>query len=309
MRAAVLDLGTNTFNLLVGELNPDSQLHILFSSKISVKIGEGGINKGEILPAAYTRGINAIAQHFKTIRKYRVEKIKAFGTSALRTARNGKSFISEIKAMTGIEVEIISGDIEAELIYYGVRQTYNCDSGKYLILDIGGGSNECIIADNKKIYWKKSYPLGIARLLERFKISDPITTQQLEEITKYFTSETTDLRDAVLQYNITTLVGASGAFETFKSMIHEIDNFESQTSMFPESIKISDIDFQHLYQKLILSTEADRRSMKGLEPIRIEMIVLAIHFVKFVTDLLKISQIVVSNFSLKEGATVQLLKH
>lgn len=307
MKAAVLDLGTNTFNLLIGEATADNRLNILHSSKIPVKLGERGINKGEISPQSYNRGIYAILEHYNTIRKYNPDKIKAFGTSAFRTARNGNEFISEIKSLTGIDIETISGDEEAEFIYHGVKQTIPDFPDKYLILDIGGGSNEFILADNSTIYWKKSYPLGIARQLERFKPADPLTVEQLQIINNYLARETSDLKENIIKHNITTLIGASGAFETFVAMIHEWGNFETQTGLMPESIEIPLSDFDKLYKKLIFSSSTERMNMKGLEPMRIEMIVLAIHFVKFVTGSLNIKRIIQSNFSLKEGAILNLL--
>jgi exopolyphosphatase / guanosine-5'-triphosphate,3'-diphosphate pyrophosphatase len=306
MRAAVLDLGTNTFNLLIAEKTDEKGFKILLNTKIPVKLGEGGINTGEILHAAYKRGIVAINEHFKTINQYKVDKIKAYGTSALRTARNGNQFIKEIKSHTGINVEIITGELEAELIYYGVRQTLNLNSEKVLILDIGGGSNEFIIANKQKIFWKKSYPLGIARLLEKFKPSDPITVSEIETIDKYLAVVLTDFFEQVKDANITTLIGASGSFESFLAMIKKLDNFVSQTAIVPESVPIGIDEFEKLYDLLICSTEAQRRNMKGLELMRIEMIVLACHFVKFILRSTNIRQIIQSNFALKEGAIINL---
>jgi exopolyphosphatase/guanosine-5'-triphosphate,3'-diphosphate pyrophosphatase len=306
MRAAVLDLGTNTFNLLIAEKNKGKGFTILFNTKIPVKLGERAINKGEIIPEAYKRGINAIQEHFNTINFYKVDKIKAYGTSALRTAKNGNQFVSEIKNLTGIDIEIITGDLEAELIYLGVRQTVSMNSDRYLILDIGGGSNEFIIANNKKIFWKKSYPLGIARLLEKFKPSDPITSSDIEEIDKYLAFELGDLFEQVKKANISTLIGASGSFETFMAMIKKLENFHSQTAMAPDSAPVALDDFEKLYQLLIRSTAVQRSVMKGLEPMRIEMIVLACHFVKFILRSTDIREIIQSNFALKEGAMAQL---
>jgi exopolyphosphatase / guanosine-5'-triphosphate,3'-diphosphate pyrophosphatase len=307
MKAAVLDLGTNTFNLLIGENNRSDSLHVLHSSKFPVRLGEKGINHGEIIPEAYDRGIKAISEHYKTIQQFNPEKIKAYGTSAFRTAKNGAKFVSDVKSMTGIDIETISGDQEAEFIYYGVRQTYTHTSGKYLILDIGGGSNEFIIADNNKYYWKKSYRLGIARLIEKFHPLNPITGEQLQAIDEYLSDELSNLRDIVSKHNISTIVGASGAFETFVAMIKETEVYETQIGLFPESVKISSADYKKLYNQLIFSTIEERRYMKGLEPMRIEMIVLAIHFVKFVTSSLNIRNMYQSNFSLKEGAILKLL--
>jgi exopolyphosphatase/guanosine-5'-triphosphate,3'-diphosphate pyrophosphatase len=308
MRIAVLDLGTNTFNLVVAEQNGNASFQILHSSKLPVKLGEGGISKGEITKAAFNRGVNAVLEHHNQIQLFGAEKIHAYGTSALRTAKNGLKFLATIKDKTGIDIEIISGDREAELIYYGVRQTHPMDKGIYLILDIGGGSNEFILADKHKIYWKKSYPLGIARLLDRFKPSDPITGDEITRINAFIAGEIEELIEKVREFNAETLLGASGSFETFVAMIHASDELtETQVALWPKSIPISNDEFDMLYRKLIRSTTGERRIMKGLEPMRIEMIVLACIFTKFIIETLKIKTIIQSNFALKEGAIYQLI--
>ncbi len=310
MRVAVLDLGTNTFNLVIAEKNETVALRILHNSKLPVKLGEKGINKGEITKAAFDRGIEAVKIHYQTIVEFQVDKIKAFGTSALRTTRNGSQFIQTIKDLTGIEIEIISGDTEAELIYFGVRQTHPMNKGKYLILDIGGGSNELIIADKDRIYWKRSYELGIARLLELFKPSDPISPGEIKKINDYLSNELHDLTMQVDLHHVKTLLGASGSFETFVCLIRsESTDIESQSSLIPQSVAISFEEFNTLYEKLIRSTIAERSKMKGLEPMRIEMIVFACLFIKFILETQKLKEIFQSNFSLKEGAIYQLFKN
>lgn len=307
-RIAILDLGTNTFNLLITEETGHGQYKILVNRKYPVKLGEGRINNREIIPAAYKRGIEAIENHYKTILDYKVDYMKAFGTSALRSAKNGQNFLDEIFKRTNVEIEIITGDREAELIYLGVRQTLNFKKSKFLILDIGGGSNELIIADMDNIYWKKSYPLGIARILEQFKPSDPLTKTEIESIKNYFDTELRDLFKSLQSEGISTLVGASGSFETFVSMINEIDVNETEGSDSFESIEIKPDEFDVLYHKLIHSTIAEREKMRGLEPMRIEMIVLACLFVKFILENHSFNKIYQSNFALKEGAIYELLK-
>ncbi len=308
-RVAVLDLGTNTFNLVIAEQNGIESFQILHSSKLPVKLGEGGINSGEILPAAFQRGIDAVNKHYATIRDLKVKKIFALGTSALRSARKGELFIATIKKNTGINVEIISGDREAELIYFGVRQTFEMADQKFLILDIGGGSNELIIANKQEIFWRRSYDLGIARLLEKFNPSDPITSNEIESIKIYLAGEIKDLIELAKKHKIRTLLGASGSFETFVAMIGaKTSDFETETIM-PRSVQIKNDDFESLCQKLIASTTNERRTMKGLEPMRIEMIVLACLFVKFIIEKLEIDTIFQSNFSLKEGFIYQMIKN
>jgi exopolyphosphatase/guanosine-5'-triphosphate,3'-diphosphate pyrophosphatase len=308
MRIAVVDLGTNTFNLLIVETSGNNSYKIVFNNKLPVKLGEGGINKNEITKDAFQRGIDAMAKHSLTIGEYRVTATYAFGTAALRDAENGELFIRTIREEFNIRVELITGDREAELIYLGVKQAMPLDNNKVLILDIGGGSNEFIIANKKQIFWKYSYKLGIAKLLDQFKPSDPIRQDEMENVIRYIDEELQTLFTAVRNYKIDTLIGASGSFETFTAMIKSDDeNFESETGTSPFSTIIDVSEFTALHKRLVASTIEERRGMKGLEPMRIEMIVLASLFVKFILDKLAIQNIVQSNFALKEGVIYELL--
>lgn len=309
MRIAILDLGTNTFNMLVAETGNNREYQILSSTKLPVKLGKGGIDKKEIRPDAITRGMNALEKHLQLATEFKTERILAFATSAIRTARNSDQFLKAIREKTGIEVEIISGDREAELIYYGVRQAVTLDHEKYLVLDIGGGSNEVIIADHDRIWWKKSYPLGMARLVEKFRPSDPITIEEIEYISNYLEESMSDLYEEFRKHKITTLVGASGSFETFTAMIREDDSKkETETAVFPEATEIDLTDFENLYQRLINSTLKERKQMKGLESHRLDVIVPASLLVKFIMGKLKLQRIIQSNFALKEGVLYEFLR-
>jgi exopolyphosphatase/guanosine-5'-triphosphate,3'-diphosphate pyrophosphatase len=308
MRVAVIDLGTNTFNLLIVEIGEAQDYKILYNNKLPVKLGKSGIDKKEIRPDAITRGLNAIERHLQTITEFKVEKTYAFATSAIRSARNGDQFVKMVKQRCGLDVEIIDGEREAELIYYGVKQAVKLNSEKVLILDIGGGSNEFIIADRDTIYWKKSYPLGVARLLSKFKPSDPISIEEIEFISNYLEERLSNLFEEFKKHKINTLIGASGSFETITAMIRADDpNFESETGEMPESVTIDLTDFENLYQKLINSTLKERKQMKGLESMRLEMIVVATLVVKFILQKLKLQRLIQSNFALKEGVVYELL--
>jgi len=310
MRISVLDLGTNTFNLLVVEGTEKSDYKILYSDKLPVKLGMRGIDKKEIRPEAITRGLNAIEKHLNTINEFKPDKTYAFATAAIRSARNGDQFVKAVRQKFNIDIEVIDGNREAELIYYGVKQAVKLGTEPVLILDIGGGSNEFIIANDEQIFWKKSYPLGVARLLEKFKPSDPITIEEIEFVSNYLEERLSDLFDELKSYNITTLVGASGSFETFRAMIEanaQPEEYLTETYTQSESFKIDLTDFENLYQKLINSTLKERKQMKGLEPMRLDMIVLAVLFVKFIIHKLKLQALTMSNFALKEGVIYELM--
>ena len=195
-RIAVIDLGTNTFNLLIVEVSPDRSYQHIFQTKISVKLAEGGIHKGFIAPIPFQRGIDALKIHKETIEKYKVSNILAFATSAIRGASNGAEFVAKAKKEIDVDIQVISGDKEAEFIYYGVRSAVEMNDQTSLIIDIGGGSTEFIIATKEKVFWKQSFLLGAARLLELFSPSDPITSKEIETITDYLQKELQPLFEA-----------------------------------------------------------------------------------------------------------------
>src|SRR4029077_17979396 len=132
----------------------------IFSNELPVELGKGGIHKKEITPEAMQRAVRALRHHRKKMGEYNVDEYYAFATSAVRDAGNGNMFIRKMRIETGIEVKILSGEEEAQWIYEGVKQAGVLGNEVSLIMDIGGGSTEFIIADEKKIFWKKSYPLG-----------------------------------------------------------------------------------------------------------------------------------------------------
>ncbi|HXA00411.1 MAG TPA: hypothetical protein VNW99_00380, partial [Cytophagaceae bacterium] len=170
-KIAVLDLGTNTFNLLIAEKSEDG-MHTIHKEKTGVKLGKEGITKGFISAEAYERAINTVSHYKEVIDQYGVSKIVAVATSAFRNARNGYQLVKDIKEKTDIDVQTIAGEKEAELIYYGVKAAMDLGKSTSLLLDIGGGSVEFVICNNDKIFWKGSYEIGGQRLIDKFQNSD-----------------------------------------------------------------------------------------------------------------------------------------
>ena len=308
MRTAILDLGTNTFNLFIGEKDDTGKIHILFSNQLPVKIGRGGINQFTIKEDAWQRGLDALKEHAETIREYDVETVKGFATSAIRGATNGKDFISAIRDQTGFHIEVIDGNREAELVYTGVKNAIDLAKNPVLILDIGGGSNEFIIADKSRIFWKKSYLLGMARIIEKFNLEDPVTNSNIDELENYFEKELADLFREIGTYHPMVLIGSAGTFDTFVSMINAEDGLiEDKYTVPSHCIPLE--RYGKLHDRLLHSTTSERLKMKGLPEMRVEMIVPATIFVNFIIRKCNISTFIQSTFSLKEGAFFETLEN
>lgn len=303
-RIAVMDLGTNTFHLLIAE-GCASDYKALVHEHDSVKLGEGGINKGVIQQASYDRGIASMEKFGEDIRKYNVKNVRAIATSALRNACNGQAFIDEVADKTGINIELINGVQEAEYIYRGVKLAGGITHQTTLIMDIGGGSVEFILGNEHSILWKQSFEIGAARLMDKFHRDDPIPQDSIQALNLYLEEHLTSLIAVASKYPVDLLIGSSGAFETFAEL-----NERSRNNYFDLNIKNYDFelnDLLSLTEKLIHSSHNERRNTKGIIPIRVDMIVVASLITRFIIARLAIKRVCMSTYSLKEGVLAEMM--
>ena len=306
MRFAIIDLGTNTFNLLIAESDGDNSFAKLFNTKVAVKLGEGGINAGYIADVPFQRGINALKQYQQYLLDYDVEQTFAFATSAIRSASNGSEFVAHAKKIAGITITVIDGHEEAELIYHGNKMAVRMTKQTSLIMDIGGGSNEFILANDDTIFWKNSYLLGAARLLDKFKPSDPITEKEIDAFNNYLREQLKSLFEAIKNYPPLELIGSSGAFDSVVDIIAG----EFGTSVVDDIQTEYAIDIEHykrVSKKIIASTIQERQHTTGLIEMRIDMIVISFLLIDFMINEFNISNIRVSAYSLKEGVIYKKL--
>jgi exopolyphosphatase / guanosine-5'-triphosphate,3'-diphosphate pyrophosphatase len=297
-KVAIIDMGTNTFHLLIAE-GDEKGYNITQRDRLPVKIGMGGINQQIITEEGYHRALVAMQSFRNTLEQQNIETVYAFGTSAFRNAHNGVDVATKIKAITGIEVNIISGDQEAEFIYFGVQLALHMGTEKNLIMDIGGGSVEFIIADNETIFWKQSFEIGAQRLLEKYQKHDPIAPDEVQSLNTHFDQALLPLFKAIDKYNPTTLVGSSGTFDTLSDIFclkHDIHKA-------PEEIEtpLTLEGFYAIYKELLKKNRAERMQIPGMIEMRVDMIVVACCLVRYILEKHRLSRIRVSTYSLKEG--------
>lgn len=305
MTAAILDFGTNTFNLLIAEPTGNT-FRVLYSGKEAVKLGRGGIHKNTITPEAMERGLHAVARHMETIRKYGATEIRAFATSAMRNASNGKAFTGMIRERFGFDTRIISGSEEAELIYEGIKASVDVGNQTAMIMDIGGGSNEFIICNAERILWRHSFELGMARIIEQFTVSEPIAPEEIRAIEDHYNRALQPLFREVATFKPTLLVGASGTFDTLAAMA--VHRFGITAAEGASNVPVRPDHYRQLHQLLLTSTAEERLKMPGMEPVRVEMIVPATIFINFVFNRCGLTSIIQSQYALKEGVMARLVR-
>ncbi|WP_430810660.1 MULTISPECIES: phosphatase [unclassified Carboxylicivirga] len=305
MRIAIIDLGTNTFNLLIAEQTENSYT-ILLENKYPAKLGKGGINDKKIVPEAMERGLLALKTHLNTIAQYKVDKVVCMATAAIRSASNGQDFVERVKQELGLDIQVIDGQKEAELIFDGIKQVVPIGEERVLILDIGGGSNEFIIANKDGVMWKHSFDLGVARLLDRFQPSNPIKQEEIDAVEQYIKSELTLLYEALSKFPCSTLIGSSGSFDTLAAMLAGVHHphLDMEKVM---TYRILIDSAQALHEQFLRSTTEERLNMKRLDSHRVDMIVLASIFINFIVNEFNIKEIWQCAFALKEGTIYQIV--
>jgi len=299
-RYGIIDLGTNTFHLLIAEAASDGALKILFRKREFVKLAEEGIQM--IGEAPFQRGLETMNRFREWLAQYGVKDARAIGTAALRTAGNGEEFIRRVAAETGIQVELIDGDREAALIHRGVAQAVPFDRERKLIMDIGGGSVEFIIADVERVYWAESFPLGVAVLYRDFHREEPIAPTSIERLQAFLTEQLLPLQNALEKLPCRQLVGASGTFDVLENILGE------QAEGSPRYTPIPVAKLPPLHRKIIHSRREERHRMEGVPAVRADMIVVAMILIEHIIRMAHIREIIVSNFALKEGVLYEMIR-
>ncbi|PKV66706.1 Ppx/GppA phosphatase family protein [Pontibacter ramchanderi] len=307
-RLALIDMGTNTFHLLITEVAANGNRTDFVKTKLPVRLGQGGISKGTIAPEAYERALKTLKDFRKQIDEYNVETVRAMATSMVRNASNGEDFIKDIYKQTDIQVEVIDGAREAELIYYGVRSAGVLDEQTSLIMDIGGGSVEFILCNNHEISWKQSFEVGAQRLMDNFFTADPIPDAQVAAEKQFLAEQLQPLTEAVARYKPARLVGASGTFDTLCDIdaLSRGDNTRQLSQPAASALEVA--DYYKIHQQLLHKTHEERLAIPGMLEMRVDMIVLASILVDFVLETYQLQEIRVSAYALKEGVLAQALQ-
>lgn len=298
MKIAIIDCGTNTFTLSLFEVNASKQFTRNLKERHYVELAEEGID--QIGPKAFQRGIAAFKSFDAFLKNEPSIKTIAIGTAALRRASNSADFLDAVEEASRIRIQIIDGDREANLIYKGVRAAAPLSATPSLIMDIGGGSVEFIIANQDQVYWAKSYPIGVAILFKKFHHSDPINQDNLKGLNDYLEAQLSDLIEQLSVHSIEHLIGASGSFD----VLDQMNGAKEAAALFGY---IEADDFARICQQLVDSDYEERLRTENLSSTRAKLIVMSVLLIKFIHQKVKRPSLVVSDHAMREGLVYELL--
>lgn len=297
-RLAIIDLGSNTFHLLICEVPPDGTRNILYKERIYVKLASKGL--GMIDPDSEQRAIEAMQRFGQHIRNYEVTFVRCIGTSALREAVNGMAVAEQLTAASGLPIEIIDGDREAGYIFRGITSALPALDRPALIMDIGGGSVEFILYVGTTILFKGSYKIGVAVLYKHFHHTDPIATDSIAQLEAFVSQELKALFTAVKSYPEYYLVGASGSFEVLHDVLPRIIDR-------PEWAELDMTGISAYLDEIIQMDIHSRRSIPEIPIERIDYIVVAYILIRLILKEMRPSKLFFCDYALKEGVLAEMV--
>lgn len=301
MKLGAIDIGTNSMRLLVADVQ-DKKLVSREKYINTTRIGQGVDENGYITDEAMERNITALYEFSQMCKEKGCEKVRCMGTSALRDAVNRDVFIEKAREKSGIKVEVIAGEKEAELGFRGVLMGASAE-GNLLILDIGGGSTEFIFGNNDGIIKSVSIDIGALRLTEKFRGFEK-DAELYSEMINFIKEKTNDIIEYLRECEISTVCGIGGTITSMSAINQKLEVY-SMEKVHQSVITAEDAD--DISEMLRHSTEEDRKSMKGLQPKRADIITAGAVILDTIIKSLDIDRVVVSEYDNLEGLVSEMI--
>ncbi|MDQ6909522.1 MAG: Ppx/GppA family phosphatase [Actinomycetota bacterium] len=306
MRIAALDLGTNSFHLLVVDAHPDGTFAPLVREKEMLRLGDVVARNGRITEAVAARAVATVHRFRALVDSVAADETVACATSAIREAENGDEVVEAIEAEAGVPVHVIGGLEEARLIFGAVRASVIIDPGPALCFDVGGGSVEVMVGDASSLRWASSVKLGVARLTAELVADDPPSPDDVRRLRDRITAGLAPLAEEATPFGPRMSVGTSGTLCALARMVAA-----RRPGGIPVSInqfRFSRDELQEVHEELMSSTAAERARMAGLDTRRADIIPAGSMLLSTAMDLFGFDVLTVSEWALREGMVLDAIQ-
>jgi len=315
MILAGIDIGTNSIRLLIAETRPGAFREI-YSARRTTRLGKDLDCTGRLSPDAMERSFSVLSEFSAHIRRFPACQTSAIGTSAVRNASNAGEFITEAHRRTGIPISVITGEEEARLTLLGVRSALQAlerreadPLASALVIDIGGGSTEFMVMNDRSETDLQSLPLGAVYLAERYVPTDPPAGGEIAMLRQAIRTELNraEKNGPALQHAAEKrpelLIGTAGTITTLAAM--------DQGMVFYDPARINGsiltrVALDRIVETLGSSTLIERRTMAGLEPGREDIILPGAVIMQEIMERYAYREMLVSDGGLREGIVADL---
>lgn len=311
IRVAAIDLGTNTVRLLVGESDGVGGYRPVFAAQEITRLGQGLLPDRMLQPEPIRRTLAVLHRFREAAASHATTRIAVVGTSALREAKNREAFLARARRETGLDVQVVSGEEEARLTLLGVRAALRIGERPLVMMDIGGGSTEFVLADGPKILGMVSTGLGVVKLTEAHLKTDPPLPNELAAVREVVAVRIARLRAGELPNTVrgtprqdAIFVGTAGTVTSLAAIDLSLDPYD------PDRVnghRLSRARVEALCRDLAARPLVERRHVRGLEPARADVIVAGALVCLGAMDGLDFPELTVSDGGLREGILLDLL--
>ncbi len=303
VRMCVVDLGTNSFHAVIVDALPGT-FRVVDRFKEMVQLGDEGFQTHQLSEAAVARALRALKRIRLLAEGWGATEFLACATSAIREAENGGDFLQRVRHEIGLHVRVIDGLQEAHLIYKGVQRAVPMPEPT-LIVDIGGGSTECIIATSTQALYLFSLKLGAARMRHRFITTDPISAEELQVLQAYYREQLVPVYAAARQHGVRELVGSSGTMENLASVCARMLG-ERRRSIYELAFPAEAL--RRVAHRILGASRQERQRMRGIDAKRLDQIVAGAALLDVMLEDLAIERVRISPHALREGIVVDFVE-
>jgi len=305
MRIAAVDVGSNSIHMVVAQVEADGRFRVLDRAKDMVRLGRKTLSKGKLSAEAIDAGVRTLSAFRTLAERQGVSRITAVATSAVREAANGGDFIERVEEDVGLRVKVIPGREEARLIYLGVRHAIDLTDKPTLIVDIGGGSVEFILTEKEEAIALESQKIGVARLSERFLVSDPPEPEEIDALEAYLADQLDPMLSEFRTHKVRRVVGTSG---TMLNLIAMAGHLQGETpELHLNNFAVTGAEIAKIRRLLCRSGRDERLKIKGLDSKRADLIVAGAVLTDFVLQRLGAKQLVACTWALREGVLLDFI--
>ncbi len=298
MKVAAIDVGTNSFHLLIGQVSSDGQVIALERAKDMVRLGDSTFKSGVISAEAFLRASEALRNFRRLAERHGCEAIVAVATSATREAANGGDFVRAMRDETGIDLQVIPGEEEARLVYLGARSQLSLGNRRVLLCDVGGGSVEVMVGDARELYFQRSLKLGVLRLLQNFK-GDPPTQDERSRLAEFCYRALEKVAAPMQRIGFDFVSITAGTARAIYELCQP-----TMAAPGPPGERLRIVRFADVYtleQRLCSMNSIERARIPGLDARRVDSIVSGVILVRSLLEVLHADQYTLCEAALREG--------
>ena len=305
-RVAAIAIGTTSSHLLISAIDPElHSFRVELVEKSAARLGERDPDSGDLSDAAMERGFRTLRHCKELADSHGVEAIVTAATSAVREAPNGRDFLQSVQEQIGLPVDLISGPEEARLIYLGVLSSMAFGDQPHLILDIGGGSTELVLADGRDSRALTSTRVGAVRLQRDFITQDPLPQERRSFLTAFIQGS---LEPAVMTVRrrlepgeAPVMVATSGTAMAIGALAAAE---EDRPPLKLQGYRLSRQRVDQLVDRLVAMTPEQRRALPAINDRRAEIIVPGALILQTAMRMLAVEELVICDRALREGLIV-----